>query len=423
MRAVHRLPPIPPPLVGFDPLLVGAAARFERGGSSLHQRPTLWVTADAEALRAACPDASPGDDPEHLHVGDWRVRAVDAPYAELLTQRPVTLDAFGQRPNGALIDPQGGVADLHARRLVVRGSLIARPADVVDVLALASELAITPPKALLEEVAEGAGNTLRADRHRLRRTLTRLLVGQRPSEALQWMSDTGVLPLVMPEAAAMIGFHRSSRFHHKDVWAHTCQVVKQAVPRITVRWAALLHDIGKVYTRSFGPKRTVHFLLHDELGAVMSEGVLNRLHFPVDQSTRIERLVRLHLRANLYVSAWSDAAIRRFTADAGPALEELLLLSRADVTSKRTGRRRQAMYSLFELQSRVDAVRTDDDARKPRVPKGLGKAIITDLGVKPGPAIGDLRRLCDVAVREGRLPAGPSIEECIAFLRAHAQAA
>ena len=420
---MHRLPPIPSSLIPFDPLLVGTAARFALGGSSLHQRPTLWVTADADAIRAACPDAAPGDDPAHLHIGGWRVRAVDAPYADLLAQRPVTLDAFGQRPNGDLVDPQGGVADLRARRLVVRGQLTTRPADVVDALALASELALTPPKAVMTQVAESAGNTLRADRHRMRRALTRLLVGQRPSEALQWMSETGVLPLVLPEAAAMIGFHRSSRFHHKDVWAHTCQVVKQAVPRITVRWAALLHDVGKVYTRSFGPKRTVHFLLHDELGAVMTEGVLTRLRFPSAPAHRIERLVRLHLRANLYVSAWSDAAIRRFTAEAGPELEELLLLSRADVTSKRVGKRRQAMYSLHELQSRVDAVRAADAARKPRVPKGLGKAIITDLGITPGPAVGDLRQLCDIAARDGRLPGTPSIDECIAFLRVHAQAA
>lgn len=420
---MHRLPPIPQSLIPFDPLLVGTAARLALGGNSVHQRPTLWVTASAAAVRAADPDATVADDPAHLRVGEWRVRAVQTPYAELLAERPVTLDALGQRLNGDIIDPVGGLADLRARTLKIHGDISAQPADVVDVLALASELAITPCNAVSATVAEFAGNTLRADRHRLRRALTRLLVGQRPSEALQWMADTGVLPLVLPEAAALIGFHRSSRFHHKDVWAHTRQVVKQAVPRVTVRWAALLHDIGKVHTRSFGPKRTVHFLLHDELGAIMSEGVLTRLHFPKGLATRIERLVRLHLRANLYVSAWSDAAIRRFTAEAGPALEELLLLSRADVTSKRTGRRRQAMYQLHELQSRVDAVRAADEARVPRVPKGLGKAIITDLGIKPGPAIGDLRQLCDAAARDGRLPAAPSIDECIAFLRAHAQAA
>ena len=420
---MHRLPPIPDALMRFDPLFVGTAARLSLGGASVHQRPTLWLTATAADVRSACPEAVVADDPAHLRVGEWRVRAVQTPYAELLTERPVTLDAFGRRPSGELIDPLGGVADLHAGRLQVAGDLTARPADVVNALALASELALAPPPQVLAQVTDNAGYTLRADRHRLRRALTRLLVGQRPSEALQSMANTGVLPLVLPEAAALIDFHRSSRYHHKDVWAHTCQVVKQAVPRITVRWAALLHDVGKVYTRSFGPKRTVHFLLHDELGAIMTEGVLTRLRFPIDYAARIERLVRLHLRANLYISAWSDAAIRRFTAEAGPALEELLLLSRADVTSKRVGKRRQAMYSLHELQTRVDAVRAADDLAQPRVPKGLGKAIITDLGVKPGPAIGDLRRLCDTAVRDGRLPNAPSVEECIAFLRQHAQAA
>jgi poly(A) polymerase len=253
--------------------------------------------------------------------------------------------------------------------------------------------------------------------------LTHLLIGQRPSEGLHWLSQTGLLPLVLPEAAALINFHRSSRHHHKDVWDHTRQVVRQAVPRPTVRWAALLHDIGKVHTRSYGPKRTVHFLLHDELGAQMTEGVMTRLRFPAAQAQRIEALVRLHLRANFYVPQWSDAAIRRFVNEAGESLEELLLLSRADITSKRPGKRRAALHTLNELQTRIEAVQTADALRKPRVPKGLGKLIITELGVKPGPKVGELRAACDAAARDGRLPPEPSMDECLAFLRTVAQVA
>lgn len=418
---MHRIPPIPGVLESLDPLMVGAAARLRFGGTSLHQTPTLWVHADPAALRAA--GAAPDPDDVHFQLGGWRVRPIDGDYAAALEARPVRLDAFGVRPDGAVIDPRDGRADLAARRLRIDGELAERPADLVDALGLASELAIEPDKRLMSAIRERAGQALRADRHRLRRALTRLLVGRRPSEAMQHLADTGLLALVLPEAAALIDFHRSSRHHHKDVWAHTRQVVKQAVPRVTVRWAALLHDIGKVYTRSFGPKRTVHFLLHDELGAIMSEGVMGRLRFPTATADRIIELVRLHLRANLYVSGWTDAAIRRFTVEAGPALEELLLLSRADVTSKRPGRRRKAMYGLHELQTRIAAVKRADDLRRPRVPKGLGRAIIDDLGVRPGPQIGTLRQLCDAAARDGRLPPAPSIADCIAFLRQHAQAA
>lgn len=414
---MHRLPPIPDGLTALDPLYVGAAARLGVVDVGLRQRPVLWVQAPRADLLAR-PDATSAPDGEHLHIGDWRVRAVSGDYADALRARPVGLDAVGRRPGGEWIDPVDGLADLRAGQLRVQGDLTQRPADLVNALALASALALTPPPELLAQIADSAGAVLKADRHRLRDALTRLLVGQRPSEALEWLARTGLLPLVLPEAAAMIDFHRSSRHHHKDVWDHTRQVVRQAVPRPTVRWAALLHDIAKVHTRSYGPKRTVRFLLHDELGAQMTEGVMARLRFPPAAAARIETLVRLHLRANYYVPEWTDAAVRRFMTEAGEALEESLLLSRADITSKRPGKRRSALHTLNALQARIEAVRAADALRRPRVPKGLGKLIITELGVTPGPRVGELRAACDAAARDGRLPPAPSMAECLAFLRA-----
>ena len=161
----------------------------------------------------------------------------------------------------------------------------------------------------------------------------------------------------------------------------------------------------------------MHFFRHDELGALMFEGIAARLDFPPTMAERIRLLVLNHLRAGMYLPEWSDAAVRRFGQEMGPLLEDLLHLSRADVTSRRPGKRRSAMYSLFALRSRIDAVRAADAAAQPQVPKGLGAVIIRALGVPPGPRVGELRRWCEAAVRDGRLPPAPDLEACLQFLR------
>jgi hypothetical protein len=118
----------------------------------------------------------------------------------------------------------------------------------------------------------------------------------------------------------------------------------------------------------------------------------------------VQRLVLFHLRANLYLPTWTDAAIRRFAAEIGDTLEALLHLSRADVTSKRVGRRREAIANLHHLRTRVTEIEQADAARAPCVPKGLGAEIIRRLGIPAGPEIGILRRACEDAVRRGELP-------------------
>ena len=259
---------------------------------------------------------------------------------------------------------------------------------------------------------------MRVDRAVQRDALTRLLTGRRPDEALKLLARARVLNFVLPEVVALIDFHRSSRHHHKDVWAHTCQVVRQTLPRPQLRWAALLHDVGKVYTRGYGPGRTVQFLRHDELGALIFEGIATRLALPAAFAETVHALVLHHLRANLYSPEWSDSAVRRFAIDIGPLTEDLIALSRADCTTGRRARRREAMRNLYQLRERITSVQAADAARRPAVPKGLGRAIIDRLGVSPGPGVGELRRACEAAVRSGVLPEAPQIDDCIAWIAA-----
>lgn len=414
------LPPIPPALAALRPAYVGAAARLHLGGPALHVRPALIVAADAATLTAAVPGCAPDPHRAGSLVADrWRVWPAPDGLDAALAARSVPLDAFAVRPDGEVIDPLGGLEDFRAGRLRIPTDAWERDdALPLHAPALAAELALRLDDADLEPLAEHAHHVLRADRHTLRAAMTRLLVGRRAAAMLALVARAGVLACVLPEATALIDFHKSSRHHHKDVWNHTRVVVRQAIPRPVIRWAALMHDIGKVHTRSYAPGGKVHFFRHDELGALMWEGIAARLDFPPAMAERIRLLVLHHLRAGMYLPAWSDAAVRRFAAEMGPVLEDLLHLSRADVTSRRPGKRKAAIRSLYALRTRIEALRAADAAARPRVPKGLGTVIIRDLGVRPGPRVGELRDRCEAAVRDGRLPPEPDLDACLDFLRA-----
>ena len=141
-----------------------------------------------------------------------------------------------------------------------------------------------------------------------------------------------------------------------------------------MRWAALLHDIGKVPTRTFTPDG-VHFHGHAEVGARMFDKVSPRFAFARDERQTIRFLVKHHLRTNQYSDQWTDSAVRRFHREMGPHMTDLLDLSRADITSKRPGRRKTLLEQISALSDRVDVL-VEEDAKLPPLPGGVGNAIM-----------------------------------------------
>jgi poly(A) polymerase len=236
----------------------------------------------------------------------------------------------------------------------------------------------------------------------LRAELEQMLVARHVHLALQWLHDVGAMARLFPELEATVDFSQEAGRKHKDVWEHTKQVVRQAVPHPAVRWAALLHDIGKVPTRTFTPDGGVHFHGHAEVGARMFDPISKRFAFERAQRQKVRFLILHHLRANQYAASWTDSAVRRFDREMGEHLDDLLALSRADITSKRPGRRQELLVQINQLATRIGALR-ELDARQPPLPTGLGTAIGERFGIPPSRRIGDLKRALEEACERGEL--------------------
>jgi len=251
-----------------------------------------------------------------------------------------------------------------------------------------------------------------------REQMDRLLCGKFPEPGLDAIEAVGGLDVWLPEVAAMVGFG-DNEWRHKDVWKHTKQVVKQSVPRVEVRWGALLHDIGKPKTRRIDERGNVSFHGHAEVGAAMfRKRVSDRLGFEGDQRERIHFLILHHLRAAQYDDSWTDAAVRRFYKQMGEGLRDLLDLSRADITTKRPEKRRRGVRQISLLAKHIRDLQEEDSKVAP-LPKGLGTVIMKEFGVPPSKRLGDLMQQLKAAVDAGDLEAEQPAEYYIAYLAAH----
>ena len=250
----------------------------------------------------------------------------------------------------------------------------------------------------------------------VRKGLEQVLMGEAANLGLQWLHDAGVLVVLLPELEATVDFSQEAGRRHKDVWEHTKQVVMQAPQRPLVRWAALLHDVGKVSTRVLLPDGRVTFHRHAEVGARLFGPIARRLGFARDERQRVASLILHHLRANAYEAEWTDAAVRRFDHEMGELLDDLIELSRADVTSARPGRKQEAARNIEALLQRILAVRALD-ARVPPLPPGVGDAIMAAFHIPPSRRVGELRKLCEEAIRRGELAERQPAEYYVDFLR------
>jgi len=258
------------------------------------------------------------------------------------------------------------------------------------------------------------------DRRRVRSALDRVLVAPHPDLGLEALKDSGIFRTLMPEVDRMVGFG-DGEWRHKDVWRHTKQVVCQATCDLPVRWAALLHDIGKPKTRSISPEGEVHFFGHAEVGSRMFDKLERRLGLFHDERSLFDSvrfLILHHLRASQYQADWTDSAVRRFHKEMGDELPRLLALSRADITTKRPEKRRAGLQVIDNLELRVQELAVQD-AIVPPLPSGIGDALMAAFGIPPSRLIGDIKRGLEGEIERGELESHRDTEYYLSFVREH----
>jgi poly(A) polymerase len=303
-----------------------------------------------------------------------------------------------------LIDPYEGVADLAAGRLrTPLAPEISFSDDPLRMLRAARFIAgygLVPDDALVAAVRELAGRLDIVSAERVRDELCKLLVVDDPSAGLWFLVETGVADIILPELPAM-RVEQDPIHRHKDVLAHTIAVVAKTRPRLVVRMAALLHDVGKPKTRSIGA-HGVSFHHHEVVGARMARDRLRALRFPNEQVDDISQLVYLHLRFHGYGDdVWTDSAVRRYVRDAGHLLDELNELTRCDCTTRNEKRARLLARRMDALEARIRELQEEEELASIR-PDLNGEQVMARLRVPPGPIVGEaLAMLLEIRLDEG----------------------
>jgi poly(A) polymerase len=265
-----------------------------------------------------------------------------------------------------------------------------------------------------------AGEIVRISVERVQVELTKLLLGAAPRRGLELLVDTGLADHVLPELPAL-RMADDEHGQHKDVYAHTLQVLDQAIdleqrsgvaPDLVLRWAAVLHDAGKPATRHFEPDGRVTFHHHEVAGARLARARLRELRYAKEIVDDVAQLVFLHLRFYGYRRGeWTDSAVRRYVVDAGPLLPRLHKLVRSDVTTRNV-RKAAALAAAYDaLEERIALLRKQEelDAIRPDLD---GNEIMAILGITPGPAVGRAyRHLLALRMEHGPLGHDRAVDE------------
>jgi len=323
-----------------------------------------------------------------------------------LSRRDFTVNAMAlSLPDAELIDPFGGVSDLASTRLRTplspEESFTDDPLRMLRAARFLAGYAMVPEPDLVDAVKALRGRMEIVSVERIRDELDKLMVVEKPSDGLWFLVHTRLAEEFLPELPGL-ALEIDPVHHHKDVLAHTIAVVDKTSPERILRLAALLHDIGKPKTRSFGPGG-VSFHHHEMVGARMAEERMRALHYPSDEIAQVRRLVELHLRFHGFASGWTDSAVRRYARDAGPLLGRLNELTRCDCTTRNQAKARDLDRRMDQLEARIAELEVQEELHRIR-PDLDGNLIMEHLGIGPGPLVGRAyAHLLEVRLDEGPL--------------------
>jgi poly(A) polymerase len=245
----------------------------------------------------------------------------------------------------------------------------------------------------------------RRDPVKVRKLFNELLCAQYADVGLELMMRAGVFDAFLPELTAIRNLGDDPAASFKDVWEHTKQVVMSVPPQEDLRWGSLFHDIGKAKTRRVVNGR-VTFHNHDRVGARMVDALHDRTRLFMNDVAllrTVRYLVMEHLRPAGYNPEWTDSAVRRLVTECGDVrfFEKLMLLSRADLTTKNPKKRERCLARAAELEKRVAHIVDIDNA--PRLPKGTMGIIMEKVAARPGPWLQAVREQLEAMMKAGVL--------------------
>jgi poly(A) polymerase len=338
---------------------------------------------------------------------------------EDLQRRDFTVNSMALRlPERVFVDPFGGLRDLMDQVLKTPGkpenSFGDDPLRMMRGARFVSQLGFEIEPETFEAMRSMRERMSIISAERIQAELQKLMLGAFPRKGLEALVDSGLAEIVLPELPAL-KLEVDEHHHHKDVYEHTLTVVEQAIdyekdyglePDFVLRFAALMHDIGKPATRKLETGGAVSFYHHDVVGAKLAKKRMKELRFDNDTIKAVSLLVELHLRFFGYSDqAWTDAAIRRYVRDAGEQLVRLHILTRSDVTTRNKRKAEILSHAYDDLEARIEKVMAEEQLNAMR-PDLTGEEIMEILDIPAGPKVGKAYKyLLELRIENG--PLGP----------------
>lgn len=333
---------------------------------------------------------------------------------EDLKRRDFTINAMAMdiHPEnfGEIMDPLGGVADLEKK--ILRTPLDPDktfsddPLRMMRAAYFASKLNFKIEPQCRISIIKQAKRIKIVSWERIREEFIKILTTIKPSLGLVILQKTGLMKIVFPEIDIMCDMKQSSEWHHKDIFSHTLQVVDNAAElteKMKVRFAALVHDIAKPRTRKIDSKKGYTFYGHDAIGERMLNKVAKRMRLSNHLANYLKKLTLLHLRPIALVkSEVTDSAVRRLMVSAGNELEDLMILCRADITTKNSKLVKKYLNNFDIVEKKMQVVLDKDSAEKFQSPI-RGKEIMDIFGLEEGKEIGIIKKSVEEAILDGEI--------------------
>lgn len=349
----------------------------------------------------------------------------DGTFDEDISRRDFTINTLAISLNknefGKLTDKYDGLSDIKNERIKTPLNPLKTfdddPLRIMRAFRFASQLNFNVDESIIKSAYEMRNRLSIVSQERTTDEFLKILTSPKPSVGLKLLFDSGVLEIVFPEIAIMAGVDQRKDYHHKDVFLHTLQVVdniSKETENVWLRFAALVHDIAKPPTKKFVEGIGWTFHGHEDLGARMMKKIFHRMKLPLHQLDYIQKLVRLHLRPiALAKEEVTDSAIRRFVVNAGEDLEDLIVLCRADITSKNPIKVEKYLGNYERVMQKVRDVKERDQLREFQSPV-RGEEIMQICNLKPSRKVGEIKTAIEEAILDGKI--GNNYEEAFKYL-------